>query len=197
MKKINKIFAAATASLLCFFSMTALSGNAMYWCYIPNDEEKALEIIRENMFYDTDTFKDFALDTERVFATPNTVVYFTSNRGMCRIEANTRVLDFSMKTASSFSKEDTETVKAFLNELYPDVEFDVKMDGKAKFSIFLHNKKWGSISILVALGIAFSRMYLFVHFPTDILGGAILGSCISLAVHKIAKKIEKKKVTTT
>ncbi len=136
MKKINKIFAATTASLLCLSSMTALSGNAVFWTGIPNDEEKALEIIRENMFYDTDTFKDFALDTERVFATPNTVVYFTSNRGMCRIEANTRVLDFSMKTASSFSKEDTETVKAFLNELYPDVEFDVKMDGKAKFSIF-------------------------------------------------------------
>lgn len=68
---------------------------------------------------------------------------------------------------------------------------------EAAIMIFLHNKKWGSISILVALGIAFSRMYLFVHFPTDILGGAILGSCIALAVHKIAKKIEKKKVTTT
>ncbi len=134
MKKYNKIFAAATASLLCLSSFTALSGNAVFWTGIPNNEEQALEMIKEHLF--NNTIDEFALDTERVFSGANTIVYLTDNRGMCRIEVNTRVLDFSMKTASSFSKEDTETVKAFLNKLYPDVEFDVRMDGKAKFSIF-------------------------------------------------------------
>ena len=66
---------------------------------------------------------------------------------------------------------------------------------EAAIMVFMHNKKWGIGAILIALGIAFSRMYLFVHFPTDILGGAILGTCISLAVYKIANKIENKKVT--
>lgn len=64
---------------------------------------------------------------------------------------------------------------------------------EAAIMIFLHNKKWGSVAILGALLIAFSRMYLFVHFPTDILGGMILGTAISITVYKIAQKIEKKK----
>ena len=31
--------------------------------------------------------------------------------------------------------------------------------------------------------IAFSRMYLFVHFPTDVLAGAVLGTAIAFGVH--------------
>ncbi len=65
---------------------------------------------------------------------------------------------------------------------------------EASIMILMYNKKWGIGAIIVALGIAFSRMYLFVHFPTDILGGAILGISISIVVYKIAKKIENKKV---
>ena len=59
--------------------------------------------------------------------------------------------------------------------------------------IFLHNKKLGIISLILAVLIAFSRMYLFVHFPTDILGGAILGILISIIVYKIAQKVVKNK----
>ncbi len=62
---------------------------------------------------------------------------------------------------------------------------------EAAIMIFLFNKKYGVLAIILALCIAFSRMYLFVHFPTDILGGAILGSTISLFVFYTAKKAEK------
>lgn len=41
--------------------------------------------------------------------------------------------------------------------------------------IFLHNKKAGAAALCFAALIAFSRMYLFVHFPTDILGGLLIG----------------------
>lgn len=61
---------------------------------------------------------------------------------------------------------------------------------EAAVMIFLHNKKWGIISFIPAILIAFSRMYLFVHFPTDILGGAILGSIISETVYYGHKKIK-------
>ena len=50
---------------------------------------------------------------------------------------------------------------------------------EAAVMIFLHNKKWGTISFILAILIAFSRMYLFVHFPTDIICGAALGTLIS------------------
>lgn len=64
---------------------------------------------------------------------------------------------------------------------------------EAAVMIFLFNKKWGIASLLLALVIAFSRLYLFVHFPTDVLAGAILGTIISLGVFYGAKKILEKK----
>ena len=46
-----------------------------------------------------------------------------------------------------------------------------------------HNPKWGISALVPALLIAFTRLYLMVHFPTDILGGIILGVvCGSVAI---------------
>ncbi|MBQ8275394.1 MAG: phosphatase PAP2 family protein [Clostridia bacterium] len=39
-----------------------------------------------------------------------------------------------------------------------------------------HAKPWGIAALVAAFLVAFSRMYLFVHYPTDILGGIILGT---------------------
>lgn len=41
--------------------------------------------------------------------------------------------------------------------------------------LFLHFKKPGIMALFLAALIAFSRMYLFVHYPTDILGGMVIG----------------------
>jgi len=67
---------------------------------------------------------------------------------------------------------------------------------EAAVMIFLHNKKWGIVSLIAAVLIAFSRMYLFVHFPTDILGGIILGTLISIAVYYGFEKIKNRKNKT-
>lgn len=66
--------------------------------------------------------------------------------------------------------------------------------------IFLHDKKLGIPAYIIAVAVAFSRMYLYVHFPTDILAGMILGIGIAIginalakwAVPKIAEKFSKK-----
>lgn len=54
--------------------------------------------------------------------------------------------------------------------------------------LFLYNPKAGGFAFLVAGLIAFSRMYFFVHFPTDILGGIVLGVFCSILVWYGKKK---------
>lgn len=44
--------------------------------------------------------------------------------------------------------------------------------------LFGWNKKAGSLALIVAALIAFSRLYFYMHFPTDVLCGALLGSII-------------------
>lgn len=58
----------------------------------------------------------------------------------------------------------------------------------AAVTIFLHHRRAGIAALVLAAVIAFSRMYLFVHFPTDILGGMILGTAAALAVYALWRK---------
>ena len=41
--------------------------------------------------------------------------------------------------------------------------------------IFCTNKKWGVGAFILAALIAFSRRYLYVHYPTDVLAGIVCG----------------------
>lgn len=59
-------------------------------------------------------------------------------------------------------------------------------------SLFLYNKKVGIAAIAVALTIGFSRLYNFVHFPTDVLAGMILGVLFALLVYFVFKKTDMK-----
>lgn len=45
----------------------------------------------------------------------------------------------------------------------------------AATAIFMANKKIGLILILIAVVVGFSRLYLFVHYPSDVLFGALIG----------------------
>ena len=58
----------------------------------------------------------------------------------------------------------------------------------ASVSIYLYNKKAGIAAITVAAIIGFSRLYLFVHFPTDVLASVVLGTLVAIFVHKLVEK---------
>lgn len=62
----------------------------------------------------------------------------------------------------------------------------------AATAIFLHFKKPGVAALILASLIAFSRMYLFVHFPTDILAGMLLGTGVAVLVYKLIMGRNKK-----
>lgn len=54
--------------------------------------------------------------------------------------------------------------------------------------VFLRNRKFGVWAYLLASLIAFSRLYLYVHFPTDIIGGILLGILLAHAAVWVSKK---------
>ncbi len=54
------------------------------------------------------------------------------------------------------------------------------------FSSLIIKKPWFTFcSFLIAIIVAYSRIYLGVHYPGDVLGGAILGFIISIVIFKI------------
>ena len=55
------------------------------------------------------------------------------------------------------------------------------------------NRKFGWAAIPLAVLIAFSRLYLYVHFPSDILGGAILGVLIGVCTYVWGGKLLEKR----
>lgn len=58
--------------------------------------------------------------------------------------------------------------------------------------IFHADKRFGIAAIVLAVLIAFSRLYLYVHFPSDILAGAVIGIISALltiyAVSAVTKR---------
>ena len=56
----------------------------------------------------------------------------------------------------------------------------------------LFNRKWGIPALMLAVLTAFSRLYLFVHFPTDVLAGIVMGTVIAWSVVRTAKRRMKK-----
>ncbi len=59
----------------------------------------------------------------------------------------------------------------------------------AAFLLAKTDKRFGYFAIPFASVIAFSRLYMFVHFPTDILGGIVLAAVIAFAVWKGKERI--------
>ncbi len=55
--------------------------------------------------------------------------------------------------------------------------------------LLMYNRKWGYIALPVAILMGFSRLYLYVHFPTDVLAGALLGIFVGIAVTILMRKL--------
>lgn len=63
----------------------------------------------------------------------------------------------------------------------------------ASFSVFLlvSDKRWLKICIgILAFSIAFSRLYLYVHYPSDVLAGILFGSIFGIVSVKVWKKMK-------
>ena len=66
---------------------------------------------------------------------------------------------------------------------------------EAATCIFIRKKSWGTAALILAAAIALSRLYLYVHFPSDVLAGTVMGIMFAIIGTLIANKIYKRKNT--
>lgn len=59
--------------------------------------------------------------------------------------------------------------------------------------LFAYYHRTGVIALVIAGTIAFSRMYLFVHYPTDILGGICIGILDAFLCYQLVRAWERKR----
>lgn len=68
---------------------------------------------------------------------------------------------------------------------------------EAAIALTVYNRKWGIPALVLASVIAFSRLYLYVHYPTDVLFSLVLSVGIAFLACWLVKKgyafYEKKK----
>ncbi|MEA4977686.1 MAG: phosphatase PAP2 family protein [Methanomassiliicoccaceae archaeon] len=62
----------------------------------------------------------------------------------------------------------------------------------AAFALFIYDKKWGTVLLAYASLIGFSRVYLMVHYPSDVIMGALIGIICAVAAYKIVEYFKKK-----
>lgn len=58
--------------------------------------------------------------------------------------------------------------------------------------LLIRDKRLGIPALVLAVAIAFSRLYLYVHYPTDVLGGIVLGVLIGIFACKTVERHENR-----
>ncbi len=58
------------------------------------------------------------------------------------------------------------------------------------FGLLLHNRKWGIALCVLAAWVSLSRVFVGVHYPSDLIAGAVVAAAAAFATRPIAKTIE-------
>ena len=108
--------------------------------------------------------------------------YLIGNMGLKNLFARTRPYDMT----------EVQLLVAKLHDFsFPSGHTLVSIE--AATALTYYHRKWGIAALVLAVLIAYSRLYLFVHYPTDVLAGAILGVGIALAACCLTNWLWKRK----
>ncbi len=59
-------------------------------------------------------------------------------------------------------------------------------------AIYLYNKKWGTWFLVASVVVTLGRVMAGVHYPSDILGGALIGVAVAVGVVYGARRLKKR-----
>lgn len=62
-------------------------------------------------------------------------------------------------------------------------------------ALFCMNRRWGTLALLGAAIMGFSRLYMFVHFPSDVAAAAVIGTIIGVMCYRLYLRYEAQKNT--
>lgn len=61
---------------------------------------------------------------------------------------------------------------------------------EASVALLMYDKKLGIPALILAILVSFSRLYLYVHYPTDVLVSVVLGTLFALIAYAIMKHVK-------
>lgn len=64
-------------------------------------------------------------------------------------------------------------------------------------AIYLYNKKWGVFFFTAAILMTISRVIAGIHYPSDIVGGALIGITVACVVFHIARRMSARRARQT
>jgi undecaprenyl-diphosphatase len=55
-------------------------------------------------------------------------------------------------------------------------------------TVWYTNRRWGTVFFILSALMGIARIYAGVHWPLDVLGGAVIGVLCSMAIHVLLSK---------
>ena len=62
------------------------------------------------------------------------------------------------------------------------------VSGGATLLLLRERKRWATLALLEAILVSISRVYVGVHYPSDVIGGWILGAIFAIIVELVSQK---------